>query len=309
MRDNAGGSWQFEHLKEQRLQLTDPRLKELNPQAIKMIFHAEIAVNLAKKLNSGTFAEYTWSAFEAAVEKLADVENARLLSCYPYVIIAEEKQVTLVDGQHFETVQLPTPADVIRVYKVADQVVVFYRDKRTGDYYYFWSHEDMPQPLAHGRDLPESRGFVQQIDGGLQVGPTRITPGMTFDEIPSGFTFGSGPYYVGTDNPTELLQIPGNKTISLQEFRDGAITGNLPGLDTSSLTIRNIEDTAKLEINHSWYLPVTESTKDSLLGMNDGYLMGFSFEGSTHAWYHWISPITAFGALSTKPLWALPRPG
>ena len=309
MRDNAGGSWQFEHLKEQRLQLTDPRLKELNPQAIKMIFHAEIAVNLAKKLNSGTFAEYTWSAFEAAVEKLADVENARLLSCYPYVIIAEEKQVTLVDGQHFETVQLPTPADVIRVYKVADQVVVFYRDKRTGDYYYFWSHEGMPQPLAHGRDLPESRGFVQQIDGGLQVGPTRITPGMTFDEIPSGFTFGSGPYYVGTDNPTELLQIPGNKTISLQEFRDGAITGNLPGLDTSSLTIRNIEDTAKLEINHSWYLPVTESTKDSLLGINDGYLMGFSFEGSARAWYHWISPITAFGALSTKPLWALPRPG
>ncbi|WJZ02738.1 hypothetical protein [Corynebacterium freiburgense] len=303
-------SWQFERLKEQRFLLTDPRLKELNPQAINMIFHAEVAVNLAKRLNEGTFAEYTWTTFEEACEKLTDSENAKILSCYPYVILAEENQVILVNGQHLETVQLPAPANVIRVYKVVDHVVVFYRDKQTDNYYYFWSHENVPHLLANGRELPESMGFVQQIDGGLQVGPTRITPGMAFNEIPSGFTFGSGPYYVGTDNPTELLQIPGNKTISLQEFHDGAVAGNLPGLDTSSLQpIWGMEDTANLKINYSWYLPATESTKNSLLGVTNGYLMGFSFEGIANNWYHWFSPVEAFSARSAVPLWVVERPG
>ena len=309
MQDNVGGRWLFERLQEQRHHLTDPRLKKLNPRAINMIFYAEIATELVKKLNVGILAEYTWPAFEECAKKLADIENAKFLSCYPYVIIAEENQVTLVDGQYSEIVQLPAPAEVIRVYKVAEQVVVFYRDKQTDKYYYFWSHEAVAHELANGRDLPESRGFVQQVDGALQVGPTRITPGMAFDEIPSGMTFGSGPYYVGTDNPTELIQMPGNNTISLQEFRDGAIAGSLPGLDTASLSMEGIKDTAALEINHSWYLPAMESTKDSPLGVNDGYLMGFSFAGQVGVWYHWYSPLTTLGARSAGPLWALHRPG
>lgn len=293
----------------QRELLTDPRLAELNPAAMKEIFHFDAAADLAERIRRGTLAEYTWPALEQLLQEIPQQRRVSFSACYPYVAVSAGTTVTVLDGDHTMSVSVPTGSKVSQVFIVADQILVIYND-RAYTRYYLWSQEgvghEMDKELNYKSD---SSGNAQQIAGALQVGFDTIKPGMPITRRPYGFVQGTGPYYVSDGQYEPVITTwPEKRTVPERDYGDGVRAGTLPGVDSSFLDFTSLPHDAYIVANDSFYLPVTETTKDSPFGSHNGCLVGFQFSVARKQ-YFWFSPLGSFSTDNGERFRALRRPG
>ena len=293
----------------QRELLTDPRLEKLNPAAMKEIFRFDAAADLAERIRRGTLAEYTWPALEQVLQEIPQQQRVSFFACYPYVAVSAGATVTVLDGDHIMNVSMPVGSRVNQVFVVAGQILVIYYDPK-GTRYYLWSQEGVGYEMAKELNYKsDSYGNAQQIDGALQVGFDAIEPGMPITQRLYGFVQGTGPYYVSDGQHKPMITTwPKKRAVSEQDYGDGVQAGTLPGVDSSFLDFTSLPQDAHIVANDSFYLPVTETTKDSPFGSHNGCLVGFQFSVSKDQ-YFWFSPLGSFSTNNGRRFRALRRPG
>ena len=310
----AGSHTLMSDIHRQREQLTDQRLKDLNPSAMAEIFHLDVAAEFALRLNRGTLVEYTWPTLEQVCHK-HQTNDIKYFCCYPYIAVAVDNTVTVVDGDNTQTITIPTNTRVNQVFVVDDQVLIIYFDRNSYKKHYLWSKEGVGHEMKDTwRYLHDFDGNAQLINGALQVGTTSIAPGAAITEVPAGFVHGTDPYYLhdgSYDSPVIALPVPSSGAII--DYHQGVVDNALLGLDTSSLDFSHLPDSARIRKEECYYIPTTETTKDSPLGIYNDCLVGFSFDArhDEDAPYIkcWVSPLGSFNSDSAQYFKVLRRPG
>ncbi len=310
----AGSHAALSDIHQQRQELTDSRLKELNPAAMAEIFHLDVAVEFALRLNRGTLVEYTWPAFEQVANNY-QTSDIKYFSCYPHVVVAANNTVTIVNGATTQTVTLPTNTWVDQVFVVDENILIIYFDSNSYKKHYLWSKEGVGHELKNTWEyVRDFDGNAQLINGALQVGTTSLAPGAAITKVPSGFVHGTGPHYLndgGYRSPVVTLPAPASDAEI--DYHQGVVNNTLPGLDTSFLDFSQLPHSGRIRPEECYYIPVTETTKDSPLGVYNDCLVGFSFDNrlddKADNIKSWVSPLGSFNSDSVQYFKVLRRPG
>lgn len=262
-----------------KLIAAEPRLREINPQAVAEILHCDAAEELAARLRLGTLVEYTWPAFEqGAVSLIGTNETAPVGEAFPYVSVRKGKKLVLFDGETTRSLLIPDTAPPIAVvwhaFPIDDDVLIIYENALPPyDYEWMWLSDCQPHLMPDGSFDAVSFNYPQKIGGNpVLAAGHRVSP--------VGIRLGFGPTYVADAMDSENLTVlPCGECIPVEEFDRHFAAGTLNGLDIPEAAAVAAESGVPLSFSKSFTATATDSTAHSPCGVDGNRLYGFSFSG------------------------------
>lgn len=293
--------------------LNDPRLMELNPEAMKTMTAFDSQTALSWAIRAGMLAELTWPAMEESVARLQAESPDKEIEFYhshPDLIVVCGDQFEVISGSSVRiTGKIPVGSRIESAFSVDDDVVFFYRPPSGWEIHVYWNG-------GTGQKASDSSG-----------GYFRYGLGVTFP-VPDGRLTGSGLLKVGATDKHygvgELVCSLNSEQIYNFDYRGGSLwladtekfsdwevkSKILPhlGLDEIGIALGADSEVGEDGDNklEPTIFPAFSSTNDSLAGTYDG--KHFTIRSSSEDTYHAMTPLGSFSA-PTDFHYALNRPG
>ncbi|AKK06427.1 hypothetical protein CMUST_10555 [Corynebacterium mustelae] len=283
--------------------VSNPRLRELNPEAVDEILKFSPAAELAERLRRGTAVEYTWPALEELAPLLAD-EQFTIHANFPQVAITHDQKAYVLDGADVTEYQLPA-GDYALVVPTTNDVFVIYFDHSLKEKKWMWLSDRVAHTMADDSIDAYTGSYSQVIDDTLYIGPTAITTKLKC--APTGMQLGFGPVYaVATKQDAALTVLPVGGRISHEDFKAQFKAGTLAGLDIPQAIAVAATHDAVIDLTLSFTVDATVSTFESPFGVDDAQHFGFSLETKSLGRY-WVSPLGTFHSTGA-PFLAVKKP-
>lgn len=295
--EKARGSLpELAHLLDHHLRhLTDPRLTELNPGAMKTLTSFDPAASLAAALRCGLPAELAWPALEESAARLQreyPESQVSLHASYPRVLVVCGDAFELVEDERIIlTGRLPVvDAEIENAFSVGEDLAVVYRPPGTWETWVYWhGHTAVPVTETNYFYL-QGMEVTLPVPEGVLISTGLLTPGDTRRLMPA-VLLSNGERHFRVD--WEVLR----------EWRAGAFDGEFRAAEVAeALGIPEIDDSVLLQ--QSQILPA--HNRDSLTGNRDGVHLALrrQEDGVTRL----LTPLGEFDASADARL-ALSRPG
>ncbi|OKX92290.1 hypothetical protein AUP71_12470 [Corynebacterium glutamicum] len=296
--------------------LNDPRLMELNPEAMKTMTAFDSQAALSWAIRAGILAELAWPAMEESASRLQAESPDKEIEFYhshPDLIVVCGDQFEVISGSSVRiTGKLPVGARIESAFSVGDDVVFFYRPPSGWEIHVYWNG-------GTGQKASDSSG-----------GYFRYGLGVTFP-VPDGRLTDSGLLKVGATDKNygvgELVCSLNSDQIYKFDYRGGSLwladaekfsdwevnSKILPHLGLDEIGIALGADTEVGEVGEDGegklqptIFPAFASTNDSLAGTYNG--KHFTIRSSSDDTYRAVTPLGSFSA-PTDFHYALSRPG
>lgn len=292
--------------------LAKPEILEFAPEKISAIFDFDAVSHFQKIIQRGSFVEYTWPAFEKAVERLqtkAKTASYTILGSYPMVIIACGDYIEVVDGDDivFQG-ELPAGWEVIsRAMFVDGEVVIGFRTRNDWNQKEHWIGSSITDTVNYyyGADGE----YTLPLSGGrLGAGGIVTTSDKNVFES-SGYVFttkqdGSSAYIKGRYSYSNLKRWDG-QSVQLCEYTAKKIL--------EDLDLANVIEGLDIDLTNatiSWQdatiIPMQPTTALSPFGSINGSHVSIPFQLGEKR-YQLISGLGTFE--SSMALAVLQRPG
>ncbi|MDO5098836.1 MAG: hypothetical protein Q4D85_08755 [Corynebacterium sp.] len=270
--------------------ISDPRLRELNPEAVDEILRFDAAEELAERLRRGTAVEYAWPTLEELAPKI-DKEKLKVHANFPQVAVTQEHKVYVLDGTDVTEYQMPTGYS-FTVIPADDDVFVMYFDNSVAEKKWLWLTDGSAHSFVDSSSAANTGSYSQVIGDTLYIGPTPVTAKLK--HVPSGLQLGFGPIYaVASEQDTALTVLPDGETISREDFKAQFKAGTLAGLDVPQAIAVAATHDATIDLALSFTVDATVSTFESPFGVDDAQHFGFSLQTKSLGRY-WVSPLGTF---------------
>ncbi|GAA1471217.1 hypothetical protein P4N68_06355 [Corynebacterium felinum] len=261
-------------------QLNRPELKELNPGALRTMFTFDPALELATRLNRGTFVEYTWPEFEQVVELAGP--DASVTGNFPWIGVAFDSTLTLLNGNERVTYTIPAHEHLKHAIPVDGDLYLQYNDPY--EPYYWWASTDTCTPFSErAGDFDEFFCDSYFLDGRAFVGDVELTPGAQLSRQPGGRIFGQQQLYHRnfrelTTTPVFSFHSPDTDGVSWKDFDKKLRARKLPGVSFYPQGWKKAPRNLRFNFE-SFIFPALSETLDSPLGTDNGLHYNLVFGG------------------------------
>ncbi|GAA4800133.1 hypothetical protein FRX94_01555 [Corynebacterium canis] len=249
-----------------------PELAERIGKPVEQLFAFDAALEFQTAIRRGTFAEYTWPAYEQSVERLCKLSGKQdylVFETYPAVAVVSGEHLEIIDGDEvIFTAELPAKYSRISAVRlVEDDAVIVYEPQNTWYDHVLWLRGGATAKVGYiygGR-----QGYSLPVAGGRLTAHGLLAPGEVSFGSDGGTVMAVAPTGVPAYTSRYARQSP-------DELWDGSRTHSIDRDTEDYLATLGIKDLFKIPENatvalgFSVIIPAQPTTLDSPLGVERG---------------------------------------